>query len=579
MTKAIEDAANALAIRTALGVPTNAELADVSDVADAAYVKPANGIPHNDLHTGIRDQLDLADTALQPGAQLTQAAVDDVTAAGVALLVSADAAAQRAAMGAMAATLQAMQAVYDGGTAQQKAGFQASVSGYSTPAEARLTTISNAVARIAGPTMLRKWHAVFSNAIFPRVWRSIRGWETDIQIENLVTPATVTIWVSQARGNDTTGAGTFAAPYAGVKKALTMVTAGTPTNLIIEAGYYNRVTGPNGTTADADLNVYGIGDVIFSNAYEPLTWTAHTTGVFKAPRSAVAGVRDKAVANQYGADTLIQQVTTLAACESTGGTWYTDGTTLYVHRADDALPTNGTATSSTQVFSQLPNGWISTANPRLYTYSGITFEGGVDGTIRVSGSMASTNVRAVFNKCVFAYACSNLANIATTAPNGLSNVGLSWCIAVDCVAHSNQADGFNHHQGPTNLVHSKFVEVNCVSYANGWNNGVDNFNGFTGHAACIGLRVNCIAYGNRGPEFADIDSTVIWNIGCASLGSVAEAVDSQKAGFQALHTATVRCHECYAAGSKYSQYVGSSNAMVWAGGSTGGLSFGPITIE
>lgn len=42
MTKPIEDSANAAAIRTALGVPTNADLA-------AKYTKPANGIPAADL--------------------------------------------------------------------------------------------------------------------------------------------------------------------------------------------------------------------------------------------------------------------------------------------------------------------------------------------------------------------------------------------------------------------------------------------------------------------------------------------------------------------------------------------------
>lgn len=94
MTKAIEDAANALAIRTALGVPTNAELAAVYDVADAAYVKPADGIPHNDLHTGIRDQLDLAETALQPGAlpidtTVTAEQISDAGAAGRTLLQKA----------------------------------------------------------------------------------------------------------------------------------------------------------------------------------------------------------------------------------------------------------------------------------------------------------------------------------------------------------------------------------------------------------------------------------------------------------------------------------------------------------
>lgn len=63
-----------------------------------AYVKPADGIPRQDLDHTIRGQLDLADAALQPGAQLTQAVVDSTTAAGAALMTGADAAAQRVAL-------------------------------------------------------------------------------------------------------------------------------------------------------------------------------------------------------------------------------------------------------------------------------------------------------------------------------------------------------------------------------------------------------------------------------------------------------------------------------------------------
>lgn len=64
-----------------------------------AYIKPADGVPRQDLDHTIRGQLDLADAALQPGEQLTQAVVSSTTAAGTALMTGADAAAQRAALG------------------------------------------------------------------------------------------------------------------------------------------------------------------------------------------------------------------------------------------------------------------------------------------------------------------------------------------------------------------------------------------------------------------------------------------------------------------------------------------------
>lgn len=67
--------------------------------AAAAYVKPTDGVPRQDLDHTIRGQLDLADTALQPGAQLTQAVANSTTAAGAALMTGADAAAQRTTLG------------------------------------------------------------------------------------------------------------------------------------------------------------------------------------------------------------------------------------------------------------------------------------------------------------------------------------------------------------------------------------------------------------------------------------------------------------------------------------------------
>jgi hypothetical protein len=94
---------------------------------------PPDGIPHNDLHQGIRAQLDLADTALQPGplpagTTLPAEQISDATLAGRAVLTAASASAQRTAMGAMAATLAGWQAAFDAAPAGEKAVAQASVS-------------------------------------------------------------------------------------------------------------------------------------------------------------------------------------------------------------------------------------------------------------------------------------------------------------------------------------------------------------------------------------------------------------------------------------------------------------------
>lgn len=78
MTKPIEDSTNAAAIRTALDVPTTADLTAVDDAAQAAadaaaskYTKPGTGIPASDLAATVQTSLGKADSAIQDLAGMT----------------------------------------------------------------------------------------------------------------------------------------------------------------------------------------------------------------------------------------------------------------------------------------------------------------------------------------------------------------------------------------------------------------------------------------------------------------------------------------------------------------------------
>lgn len=125
MTKPIEDSANASAIRTALDVPTNAALTAVSQAAAAKYTKPANGIPATDLDADPAGRTLLTATSAAERKQaLGLGNVDNTSDANKPVST-----AQATALAAkIDATLPALQTVFDGGTAAQKAAFQASVS-------------------------------------------------------------------------------------------------------------------------------------------------------------------------------------------------------------------------------------------------------------------------------------------------------------------------------------------------------------------------------------------------------------------------------------------------------------------
>lgn len=110
----------------------------INDLSTAQAVwdqlTPATGIPASDLAASVQVSLGKADVALQPGAlpagtTMPVAQISDSTAAGRAVLTAANEAAQRMAMGAMEATLPAMQSAYSAGTAAEQAAFQDSVSG------------------------------------------------------------------------------------------------------------------------------------------------------------------------------------------------------------------------------------------------------------------------------------------------------------------------------------------------------------------------------------------------------------------------------------------------------------------
>lgn len=134
MAKPIEDNNTAAAFRTALDVPTNAAL-------NERYTKPANGIPAADLEADPAGRLLLTATSAAERKQVL--GLDQVNNTSDANKpVSTPQAAALAAK--MDATLPALQAVFDGGTAAQRDTFKSSVSGYVIAADfAGLLAISS----------------------------------------------------------------------------------------------------------------------------------------------------------------------------------------------------------------------------------------------------------------------------------------------------------------------------------------------------------------------------------------------------------------------------------------------------
>lgn len=117
--KQLLQAADAAAARAALDVPTTAAVA-------AKYAKPAGGIPATDLDANPAGRTLLTATSAAERKQVL--GIDQVNNTSDANKPISTAQ-QTALDGKMAATLPALQTVFDTGTAPQKAAFQSSVSG------------------------------------------------------------------------------------------------------------------------------------------------------------------------------------------------------------------------------------------------------------------------------------------------------------------------------------------------------------------------------------------------------------------------------------------------------------------
>lgn len=367
-----------------------------------------------------------------------------------------------------------------------------------------------------------------------KVFRRGNRYTTNYRAEDWIPTTTAKLYVAST-GNDTTGTGTEANPYRSIKKAITSMVAAT--EILVKGGsgatgFYNRLNGWGSTASPAFnfvVRAYD-GDVICSTAWEGGTWTLTTSGTYSATRSTVGGVIDAAFLTSDGVPTRLTSVASQAACEAAPGTWYTNGTTVYVHTQDGRSPD-----SNVRVLMAISNGYF--ANDVVGYVYGINFEGAANGTFGSADASLTSASRIVLDTCKFTYGDTN----------GLRALGLGLCISRNCTQYGNLADGFNYHVGTTNLLDVKAIEIDCTAYAIGDTADVSyNDNGSTAHEACRVVRINTTARNCVGPLFAEIDTSKSWNLGCTATTSLAVGV--QNSGFQASDTASQWMDGCTATG-------------------------------
>lgn len=361
---------------------------------------------------------------------------------------------------------------------------------------------------------------------------------TNFDPSQWMVPAVTSLWVSLSRGSDTTGDGSFATPYKSIWKAISVMSAAT--TIYVEAGIYDRNYCWKAQAPQYACNIVAVGgEVVSSLRWEGGSWALTKNGTYQATRSITAVVIDESDVDVDGLGARLTKVVSQAVCEATPRSWYSDGTTLWVHTFDGRSPD-----SSVLVMLDQANGYSNTS---VSVFSrGIIFEGGISGFANGSTNPTATT-RYVFDRCTYRYG----------KQTGGSFVGVGVVINHRCASYGNLFDGFGYTMGVNNIS-PKALEIDCVAYGNGDPlDTTDNDNASTSHNNCRVVRVNTIGRRTRGPIFADIDTARSWNIGCGSRDSLAATGAIQSAGFQALGTAKQWMDSCIHRGTGASTYKAS----------------------
>jgi len=375
---------------------------------------------------------------------------------------------------------------------------------------------------------------------------------TDYNANAWKVPATVDYYVSQS-GNDA-NPGRIDSPVRSIYQAMVLANANPATdfNIYINSGIYEFGNGfyLYGCTKNCNFIAIG-GRALITNKYLLPSWTADGAGTYRVTRDGIEDVRDARYPvvqpNGESIPALLPKAADLAACQATAGTWWTDGTTVWVHLIDGRLPDAGLTGDVGCIYG---TGSVLINSAVKHFYSGLDFEGGNPRCILVQCPSSGVTIpQVVIDDCTFRFQKGYLG--AAVRLQGVATAIINNCRAFNC-----EGDGFSYSQQDITSPSTNAVEINCRAYNMGYaatNTAIQN--GSTQHADGRIIRVNSQYQYTYGPVVADIGSTQTWALGVSALDCMLTSADSQDSCFQSGDvggdTAKMWLDSCMQGGSNY----------------------------
>src|SRR5699024_1396786 len=259
--------------------------------------------------------------------------------------------------------------------------------------------------------------------------------------------------------------------------------------VIIMEGYYNRQE-IEAAEINKSISIKGMeGHEVILSVSDDISFNevVENPNVFLGSRSGTFKVIDRAYKDEYGDVLQYERVDSVEEVSNNRGTWFLDGSDLYVRTIDDREPDSQIRplVSSSNINFKTDDGFIYLEN--------LTLEGG-------NPPLSASNITDK-GKC-FLYA-KNVNVKYSRLYFGAEIKGVSLSIFQNCTSSHNPMDGFNYHTANNTRV--KAIEINCKGYSNGIGSDIDVENGSSMHGGGNIIRLFGEYFHNQGPNVIDVN--------------------------------------------------------------------------
>ena len=382
-------------------------------------------------------------------------------------------------------------------------------------------------------------------------------------------PAGVTYYVDVVDGSDANSGLSEGLALSSIATACAKSDVGTV--MVKGRGYsspYYRGKGFNNATQGKSLNIIGYDagfGLPYISTHDVLTFTltAGQTYTYQTTRANVTECLDM-IASGQPQGRLLTKTSSIATVESTPGSWWQSGSTLYVH-ASDNRDLSTTSPSRIWALLNVPN-YKSVGDYTTYLENMVLY-GGVD-CVRVDGATATG-------------AQVTMVNVETgMSQNGVgNNVSIYGgdAVLIDCESIRSGMDGFNYHALNGKIPHA--IEVNCRSTDSG-NSSSDQCS--TMHDDGSIIRVEGTYLRATASTIADVNGTGTgtqsWNLGCVARGAGTGFANWQAAigGDMAVPGVKMWLHGCDSGDALYSA-AAHGNSTIYSRGSRLERNLVPVT--